>query len=295
MPWLINPTQLDKFRKSQKSVVILDTSWHLPAAARDAKKEFAEKHIIDAQFLDLNLFHDPNHAVPNMLIQDETLISEKLSALGIRDDYKIIFYDNSDLHTACRAFWMFRIFGHNPHQLYILDGGLAAWEKYGGKTEAGDVNVSPKQYQAAVKPEYIRTLAQMKMNCVHPSEQVIDVRHPLRFAGGKDPRPGTRPGHLPGSFCFPYTNFFDAEGKFFPFEKIRRSLTEIGVELSAPIVSTCGSGMTAPILNVVLDLANFAENNALYDGSWSEWGAEALYAGESSLAERPVKTSLDVC
>src|SRR5687767_4248989 len=114
MPWLITPAQLDKFRKSQKSVAILDASWHLPNTQRDAKNEFVEKHIIDAQFLDLNLFHDTQTNVPNMLIRDEKLISERLGALGIRDDFKIIFYDNSDLHTACRALWMLRVFGHNP-------------------------------------------------------------------------------------------------------------------------------------------------------------------------------------
>lgn len=292
MPWLINPAQLDKFRKSQKSVVILDASWHMPGGERDAKNEFLDKHIIDAQFFDLNLFYDATSSLPNMLIRDEKLISEKLSALGIRDDYKIIFYDNSDLHTSCRALWMFRIFGHNPNQLYILDGGLPAWEKYGGKTASGSTNPSPKQYKANFQPQLLRTLADMKNNLHHPSEQVIDLRHALRFAGGKDPRPEIRAGHIPGSFCFPFTVFFDNEGKFLPIEKIRHQLSEIGVEFTAPIITTCGSGTTAPILNFALDLMNHP-NNALYDGSWSEWGTTTLFPGETSLDERPVRTSLD--
>src|SRR6185312_3004041 len=116
MAWLINAAQLDKFRKSQKSLIILDASWHLPDSGRNAKQEFIEKHIADAQFFDLTLFNDPTNPIPNMLIHDENLINEKLGNLGIRDDFKIIFYDNSDLHSACRALWMFRIFGHNPHQ-----------------------------------------------------------------------------------------------------------------------------------------------------------------------------------
>ncbi|MEO8402649.1 MAG: rhodanese-like domain-containing protein [Gammaproteobacteria bacterium] len=292
MPWLINATQLDKFRKSQKSVMILDASWHLPATDRNAKQEFLDKHIIDAHFFDLNLFHDTQTDIPNTLITDEPLINEKLSALGIRDDYKIIIYDNSDLHSACRALWMFRIFGHNPHQLYILDGGLPAWEKYGGKLASGETSVSTKPYTASLQPALLRALDQMKANVTHPAEQVIDLRHPVRFAGGADPRADMRVGHIPGSFSFPYMTFFDKEGCFSPLEKIRKQLSDTSVDLTAPIITTCGSGMTAPILNFVLDLMNHPQH-ALYDGSWSEWGTQKLYSGEKDLAERPVETCID--
>lgn len=293
MPWLINPAQLDKFRKNQKAVVILDTSWHLPQDNRDAAQEFVTKHIIDAQFLDLNLFHDQQSDIPNTLILDEKIISETMSSLGIRNDYKIIFYDNSSLHTSCRALWMFKMFGHNTNQLYILDGGFKAWEKFGGKTEAGEKPIAPKHYTAKIQPQYLRTLTQMKHNLHHPHEQVVDVRHPVRYAGGKDPRPGIRAGHIPGSFSFPYSCFFDANGLFLTLDKIRRRLSDSAIEFNAPIISTCGSAITAPILNFTLDLMGYTENS-VYDGSWSEWGAEKLYAGETSLAERPVETCLDM-
>ncbi len=292
MPWLINPTQLDKFRKNQKSVIILDTSWHLPLAGRNAKQEFLDKHIIDAHFLDLNEFHDQTNPVPNTLILDEKILSEKLGALGIRDDYKIIFYDNSDLHTACRALWMFRIFGHNPHQLYILDGGLPAWEKYGGKTESGAVSNTPRQYTVKLHLEFLCSLAQMKENVKNPTYQVVDMRHAVRYAGGPESRPGMRVGHIPGSHCFPYTSFFDKDGRFHPIEKIRRTLTDVGIDVSAKTITTCGSGITAPILNFVLELMNNSEHS-LYDGAWSEWGAETLYPGEASLEERPTESCLD--
>ncbi len=293
MSWLISPTQLDKFRKNQKSVIILDASWHLPTAERNAKQEFLDKHIIDAHFLDLNEFHDPTNPIPNTLIPDEKILSEKLGALGIRDDYKVIFYDNSDLHSSCRALWMFRLFGHNPHQLYILDGGLAAWEKYGGKTESGDVATTAKQYTVKLHPEFLCSLAQMKENVNNPSAQVIDLRHALRFAGGPEVRPGLRRGHIPGSFCFPYTSLFDKEsGRFLPLEKIRRHLSDAGIDVSSKVITTCGSGMTAPIMNFVLELLSHSEHS-MYDGSWSEWGAEALYDGEKNLLERPVESSLD--
>ncbi len=292
MAWLINAAQLDKFRKNQKSLIILDASYHLPDSGRNAHQEFVEKHIVDAHFFDISLFHDPSSSLPNTLIQDENLINEKLGSLGIRDDFKIILYDNSDLHSACRALWMFRIFGHNTHQLYILNGGRNAWEQYGGKLATGESVPKAKNYSAKFQRQLLRSLADIKNNLKHPSEQIVDLRHALRYAGNPETRPGLRSGHIPDSFCFPYTSFFDKTGAFLPLEKIRRLLSDIGVELSAPIITTCGSGITAPILNFVLELMEHPQH-ALYDGSWSEWGAETLYPGEQSLDERPVVKSLD--
>jgi thiosulfate/3-mercaptopyruvate sulfurtransferase len=295
MSWLINAAQLDKFRKSQKSLIILDASWHMPAENRNAKNEFAEKHILDAKFFDISAFSDPSPDAPHshMLLRDGKIISDKLSALGIRNDYKIIFYDNSQLHSACRALWMMKVFGHNPQQLYLLDGGLNAWDQHGGKVESGEAPTSPRDYAATFQDEYIRTLSQMKSNLHNPKEQVVDVRHAVRYAGGPEARPGVRPGHIPGSFSFPYTSLFEKNGCFRPAEKIRMQLTGVGIDTNAPIVSTCGSGMSAPILDFALDLLANTQH-AVYNGSWTEWGAEKLYANELSLDERPAIRSLDV-
>lgn len=292
MAWLINCAQLDKFRKNQKNVVILDASWHLPTEGRSAKQEFLQQHIMGARFLDLDDFQDSS-ALPNMLIRDEQVLSERIGRMGITNDHKIIFYDHSALRSSCRALWMFEIFGHNTNQLYILDGGYAAWEKYGGKIEAGTERaIQSKNYTLNFRAEQIRTLVQMKNNLHHPAEQVIDMRHPVRFAGGKEHRPGLRSGHMPGSFCFPYFTMFETEGSFKPLDKIRKQLTGIGIEFSAPIVTSCGSGMTAAILNFILNLMGH-NKHSLYDGSWSEWGAVNLYPGETDLSERPVETSVE--
>lgn len=293
MPWLINAAQLDKFRKNQKNVIVLDASWYLPAENRSPYEEFLQAHIVGARFLDLNAFHETDTLLPNMLTHDESVIANRLGALGVTNDHKIILYDNSNLHTSCRALWMFKVFGHNPFQLYILDGGSEAWRKYGGKLEAGEPRqVGSKSYKVTYESRFIRTLAQMKHNQTNPQEQVVDMRHPVRYAGGPEHRPGMRSGHIPGSFCFPYFTMFESNGQWKPLERIRKQLTGLGVELSYPIVTTCGSGVSATILNAALDLMDHT-NHAVYDGSWSEWGADKLYPGEESLLERPVKTSLE--
>lgn len=294
MPWLINPIQLDKFRKSQKNVVILDASWYLPTENRHAYNEYVEAHIPGARHFDITAFNDPNTSLPNMLTRDESVIADQLGALGITNEHKIIFYDNSPLHSSCRALWMMKVFGHNPFQLYVLDGGLAAWKNFDSKIESGEARpAASKSYQVNYNSHLIRTLVQMKSNLHHPKEQVVDMRHPVRFAGGKDRyHANVRPGHIPGSFSFPFTTMFDIDGKLKSLDRIRKLITGIGVDLSCPIVTMCGSGVTSATLNFALDLLDIT-HHTLYDGSWSEWGAEGLYAGEDSLAERPVVTSLD--
>lgn len=293
MPVMINAAQLDKFRKSQKNVTILDASWYLEKDGRDPKDEFLKQHVAGARFLDLTDFHDKHADLPNMLLRDEKKISKLIGALGIMNDHRIIVYDQSFLFTSFRAAWMFEVFGHSTDQIYILDGGFAAWNKYGGKIETGDARLpTPKTYEVNFRAQLIRTLTQMKMNLHQKNEQVIDVRHPIRYAGGAESRPELRSGHIPGSFSFPYFTMFENDGRLKLITKIRNQLTSIGVDLSLPIITTCGSGITSAILNVVLELMNHTENS-LYDGSWSEWGSTKLYPGETNLDERPVVTCLE--
>lgn len=292
MAWLINAAQLDKFRKNQKSLIILDATFFTENENRNAEQEFAEKHIIDAQFFDIDILNDQNTDIPHMISHDEKFLNDKLSALGIRNDYKIIFYDNSPFHSACRALWMFKFLGHNTHQLYILDGGLNAWLNYGGKVESGVVTPTPRQYSVSLKKDHLRTLTQMKQNLLHPTEQVVDVRHPVRFCGGPELRPNVRSGHIPGSFPFPFFTMFEKDGTFIREERIRRKFSDVVIDFNAPIITTCGSGITASILDFMLDIMGHKQH-AVYDGSWNEWGSEKVFSDESSLAERPVETCLE--
>lgn len=290
MSWLINAQQADNFRKNQKNLVILDATWYLDDQGK-AKQEFIEKHIPGARFFDINTFNDPQSALPHFLTRDEKQVADGLGVLGLKPDCKIIFYDRSEYRSSCRALWMLKMFGHPPQLLYILDGGLAAWEKYAEKTESGEVVVAAKTYPVKFQEKYCRTLSQMKSNLQHPKEQVIDARHAVRFAGGAEKRPGVRPGHLPGSFCFPYTVLFNTDGLLLPLEKIRRRLEGLGIDVQHPTVTMCGSGVTSAVLNFVLDLLG-NENNALYNGSWTEWARDSLYPGETSIDERPVETCI---
>lgn len=294
MSTLIDALQLEKLRKQPKNVVIVDASWHLPAANRDARAEFEEAHIVGARFLDLSLYFDANNPLPHMLTHDVSSITALLADLGIGSEDKVIFYDQSDLHTSCRAWWMFRVFGHDPEKLFVLNGGLAAWKRFGGKIESGPTKFNQiKSYQVEWQSYLLRTLIDMKHNLAQPSEQVIDARHPVRFAGGSEPRPHMRTGHMPGSFCFPFMSVFESNGEFKSLKRLEAQLKALGLELSYPIVTTCGSGMTAPILNFVLELLG-VKQHALYDGSFSEWGADCLYEGETSVNERPLIRSVDL-
>jgi len=292
MSWLINAAQANKFRKSQKSLIIMDATFHLPQSGRDAKQEFLEKHITGAQFFDIAALCDASNPLPYMALQNENEINEKLGALGIRNDYKIIFYDNSDLHSAARALWMMKYFGHNPQLLYIVDGGLAAWEKTIGKTESGPSSCKSKHYLSKLQPHTIRTLSQMKENLKTSQQQVVDLRHPARFAGGRESRSGLRSGHIPGSFSFPFSSFFETNGTFKPLDKIRTLLESVAIDVKSPTIAMCGSGITAANLDFVLDLLGNREHQ-VYDGSWTEWGSENFYPGEKNLEERPVETCIE--
>lgn len=291
MSWLIQPAQLEQFLKHQKNILVFDASFGTTLNGMPAELFYQTQRIAGARFFDLKQFVDTTSNLPNTLQRDPEIIANALGELGITPEHKIVFYDQVAHHSSCRAIWLMKVFGHASNQLYLLDGGFSAWERHQGKIENSEPkSISPKKYTIRWQEKYICTLEQMKKNVLTQAAFVLDARHPIRFAGGPEDRPGLRSGHIPNSISIPFSIFFEGN-QFKPIEKIKHLFYQLGIHLEFPIISTCGSGMTAAIIDFILDLLEH-EQHALYDGSWSEWGATHLFEGETDLSERPVATCL---
>ena len=262
----------------QKSDVrIVDATFFLPdpshpEGGRNARAEFEAAHIPGAVFLDLDEVTDASSGLPHMLPKPEKFAS-RAQAMGLGDGSRIIVYDNSPLKSAARAWWMFHVFG--AHQVAVLDGGLEAWKAAGGALESGKPIVRHRHFTVWRDANVVRDKAQMLSNIDSDAEQVVDARPAGRFAGeDSDPRPGMAAGHIPQSRSLPHTLMFNADGTWKRGDDLVAAFKDAGVDLDKPMITTCGSGMTAA---VVLFGARLTGKNdvALYDGSWSEWGADA--------------------
>jgi len=261
-------------------LTVLDASYHLPGAERDARAEFAEAHIPGARFLDLAALTNPHSEVPSAL-PTKVQFENHLAALGVPLDERIVLYDNSALRSSARAWFMFHMFG--VPNAALLDGGLPKWLAEKRPAESGSADGEPEYSDAiAVIPSgmvlseqdgLVRCKADMLANIDTGAEQVVDARDAARFRGETpDIRSGVASGHIPGSCNLPFSNVLNADGTFKPADGIRAAFAEAGVDLDQPIVTSCGSGITASVLLFALHL--IGRQGALYDGSWSEWGAD---------------------
>lgn len=250
----------------------------------DPAADFAAAHIPGAAFLDLAGLADPSNGLPSML-PSAAAFQHRLRALGVDDDSRIVLYDQSHYRTAARAWWMLRVFG--ARDVAILDGGFAKWRAEGRAVECGAVAPDAGDFTARRDDRPVRTLGQMAANVASGAEQVLDARSAARFSGEQaDPRPGTAAGHIPGSCNLPYGRLFDADGTWQTGDALAREFTAAGIDLARPLVTTCGSGMTAAVLAFGAYL--LGNDAALYDGSWSEWGADpatAKASGAPKLAD----------
>jgi thiosulfate/3-mercaptopyruvate sulfurtransferase len=265
---LVSPDWL-KQRFGSPDIKLIDASWHMPAAGRNARREFEDGHIPGAVFFDIDQIADTASPLPHMLPGPEVFAS-RVRKLGLGDGSTVIAYDTHGIFSAARAWWMFRVMGHS--RVAVLDGGLPAWEAAGG-TVTDDLTV-PSERHFTPRPLWalLRRYDDMKANLGTRAEQVIDARPAGRFKGiDPEPRPGLRGGHIPGSLNVPYTDVLGPDGRMKSPEELRSLFEARGLDLEGASVATCGSGVSASVLLLALAVAG-APDGALYDGSWAEWG-----------------------
>ncbi|MGB6537979.1 MAG: 3-mercaptopyruvate sulfurtransferase [Xanthobacteraceae bacterium] len=252
-----------------RDVVAVDASYFLPGQKRDAHAEYRAAHIPGAVFFDIEEVCDHSTELPHML-PGTTQFGEAVGALGIANGDTIVVYDSRGLYSAARVWWTFRIFG--AHNVFVLDGGLPKWKAERRPLETGDAKREPKQFSAEMNIAPVAMLADVRMALTDRSAQIVDARSTERFAGtAPEPRPDLRSGHMPDSFNVPYESVLE-NGRLVSRDGIEAAFTAAGVDLDKPIITSCGSGVTAAILTLALESIGKSAHR-LYDGSWSEWGS----------------------
>ena len=251
------------------NLAVVDATYFLPTHNRDAHAEYRNAHIPGAVFFDIESISDHSTDLPHML-PGTTQFGAAVGALGIGDGDTVVVYDNSPLFSAARVWWTFRLFG--AKLVYVLDGGFPKWKSEGRPIESGDAKRTPKKFKAEMDVSAVALLDDVRLALADDSVQVVDARSAERFAGkAPEPRPGLRSGHMPRSFNVPYDRLIE-NGRLKSREKIAAAFTSAGVNLDKPIITTCGSGVTAAVLAFALDSLG-KKPKGLYDGSWAEWGS----------------------
>ncbi len=249
---------------------ILDGSWYLPNENRDPKAEYDAAHIPGARFFDIDDVADHRSDLPHMAPPVEKFMS-RLRAMGVGDGHQVVVYDGAGLKSAARVWWLFRLMGQS--NIAVLDGGLPKWQAEGHPVEDLPPVIRDRHMTVRVQNSLVRDVTQVSAAAKLGDHEIIDARAAARFRGEvPEPREGLRAGHIPGSKNVPYTDLLTSDGTMKDTAGLRSTFEAAGVDLSKPAITTCGSGVTAAVLSLALERIGKTDH-ALYDGSWSEWGA----------------------
>jgi thiosulfate/3-mercaptopyruvate sulfurtransferase len=247
---------------------LIDSSWHLPPTGRNGAAEFRASHIPGAVFFDIDLIADTSSGLPHML-PDPVAFSSAMRRLGLGDGMHMVVYDAHGLFAAARVWWMLRAFG--VADVKILEGGLPKWISEGRPLEEGAVARQPRHFTARFDHGFVASLGDVRLALAGDAIQVVDARPAERFTGqAPEPRPGLRSGHMPGALNVPFVEIIE-HGKLKSGESLAATLAAHGVDLAKPVITTCGSGVSAAILALAVEEAG-GRVAGLYDGSWAEWG-----------------------
>ena len=248
---------------------ILDASWHMPGSGRDARAEYEAAHIPGARFFDIDEIADLRSDLPHMVPPVEKFIA-RMRAMGVGDGHQVVVYDSAGIFSAPRVWWLFRLMGKTD--VAVLDGGLPKWQAEGRPVEDMPPVLRERHITVQRQAHLIKDVTQVAAASKLGDHEIVDARSPGRFRGEEpEPREGLRAGHIPGSKNVHFRELLNEDGTMKPPEELRAAFEAAGVDLSKPVITTCGSGVTAAILSLALQRIGH-ERHAVYDGSWSEWG-----------------------
>ncbi len=256
----------------QNDQLIFDATFFLPRQQRNAEAEFQQQHIPGALFFDIDRIADPDHHLPHTLPTADQF-ARQVGQLGVDKHTSVIVYDNNHLFAAARAWWMFRVFGHE--QVKILKGGLGQWLKQGYPTDSASSVITSRRFTAKFQAELFVDLPQMQSAFQDPLQQIVDARSSDSFKGQRPLKESDlKPGHIPGSINIPYRSLFAEDGiHLLSKSQLKSIFLAADVDLAKPIIASCGSGVSAAVLQLALYLVGVT-STPMYDGSWAEWGRQ---------------------